>query len=236
MNNNYAGRWRLFRLTLLLIAPTIAGCGNFQLASDIRQPGKSAEQMNLDILLCKDQSNLATNTVGWQVGQFVAGATLVGIPVALDMEKQKKREVFAQCMTAKGYALTPATDGATAPGNRVTATKIGGNTSTSENISASPIPTKITPTPPAPPPTAAAVAPVPAAQVSAPSVPMSASIPSVNVSAGPNNASGVNPASAAVSTQRDEIAQLEKLKVLREKNLITEVEFNEKRKAILDRL
>ena len=206
-------------LTPGLAGIILAGCGTFQLASNIRQDGKSPEQINLDILLCKDQANLATNTAGWQAGQFVAGATLVGIPIALQMEKDKKREVFSQCMTARGYSFDQAKENGPQPGNRVTATKIGGNNSVIDNAPAAlPFPkADLISTPP------------PTQRV--PNTNNSASVvPAVQTSNPPATDSSVP------LSQKDEVVQLEKLKTLREKGLITDGEYNDKRKAILDKL
>jgi hypothetical protein len=33
--------------------------------------------------------------------------TIVGVPLAYELEKSKQREVFVSCMTARGYAVRP---------------------------------------------------------------------------------------------------------------------------------
>ena len=44
-------------------------------------------------------------------GRFLLGLTIVGAPVAFEMEKSKQREVFTNCMQERGYAITPAKNG-----------------------------------------------------------------------------------------------------------------------------
>jgi hypothetical protein len=100
------------RVSILVVATVaLAGCGTYQLAGSIQAIGKSAEQQQLDTLTCKDQARLAANTADRQVGAFLLGMTIVGTPVAFELEKAKQREVFASCMTARGYAVTPPSDG-----------------------------------------------------------------------------------------------------------------------------
>lgn len=84
----------------------LAGCGTFILGNVHPQAGKTAEQQQLDTLACKDQANLAVNSAGRQAGDFLLGFTIVGAPVAYEMDKAKQREVFADCMHGKGYAVT----------------------------------------------------------------------------------------------------------------------------------
>jgi hypothetical protein len=91
---------------LLLLACSITGCGTFTLGNVRPQAGKSAEQQQLDTLTCKDQANLAANSAGRQTGDFLLGLTIVGAPVAYEMDKAKQRQVFADCMHARGYVVT----------------------------------------------------------------------------------------------------------------------------------
>lgn len=94
--------------------PILSGCGTFNLGNVRAQSGKTAEQQQLDTLTCKDQANLAANSAGRQTGDFLLGLTIVGTPVAIEREKAKEREVFAECMTKLGYVVTPA-DGSAPP-------------------------------------------------------------------------------------------------------------------------
>jgi hypothetical protein len=112
---------RFAQRVLLLLPPImlIASCGTFTLGNVRPQAGKTAEQQQLDTLTCKDQANLAVNSAGRQTGDFLLGMTIVGAPVAYEMDKAKQRQVFADCMQARGYVVTPA-DGA-APTNSASA-------------------------------------------------------------------------------------------------------------------
>ena len=184
-------------LSLILVALLLTGCGTFQLASGIYPPpGKSSDQQQTDILVCKDQAKNEANTAGRQAGAFLLGMTLVGAPVAYELEKSKQREVFSECMTARGYRITPTTD---APNSAKAAPPpVQQATSVRETAAK------------------------PAAPVAEPKVvpPAPASTVATNVAA----------------PSRDDAAQLEKLKDLRDRGLITEEEYNAKRKVILDRL
>jgi hypothetical protein len=91
---------------LLLFACSIGGCGAFTLGNVRPQTGKSSEQQQLDTLTCKDQASLAANSAGRQTGDFLLGLTIVGAPVAYEMDKAKQRQVFADCMQARGYVVT----------------------------------------------------------------------------------------------------------------------------------
>lgn len=101
-------------LPALLLVCGIAGCGTFNLGNVRPQAGRTAEQQQLDTLTCKDQASLAANSAGRQTGDFLLGLTIVGAPVAYEMDKAKQRQVFADCMQARGYMVTLA-DGSSAP-------------------------------------------------------------------------------------------------------------------------
>lgn len=176
-------------VSLIVVPLLLTGCGTFQLASGIYPPvGKSPNQQQTDTLVCKDRAKLEANTAGRQTGAFLLGMTLVGAPVAFELEKTKQREVFSECMTALGYRIVPATD---APNNAK--------------------PTQ---------------------------QPVQLASPAREITTQPNTQATeqqtTTPASSASS--RDEATQLEKLKDLRNRDLISEEEYNAKRKAILDKL
>ncbi len=102
---------------LVLLACGVTACGTFNLGIVRPQAGKTSEQQQLDTLTCKDQANLAANTTGRQTGDFLLGMTIIGAPVAFEREKAKERAVFADCMQARGYVVTPA-DGSSPPDPR----------------------------------------------------------------------------------------------------------------------
>ena len=102
-------------ILVLLLAFGVAACGTYTLGNVHPQSGKTTDQQQLDTLTCKDQANLAANTAGRQTGDFLLGLTIVGAPVAFEREKAKEREVFADCMTARGYVVTPADGAASTP-------------------------------------------------------------------------------------------------------------------------
>jgi hypothetical protein len=88
--------------------PLMTACGTYTLGIVHPQSQKTAQQQQLDTLTCKDQANLVANSAGRQTADFFLGMTIIGAPVAFEREKAKEREVFSECMTAKGYNVTPA--------------------------------------------------------------------------------------------------------------------------------
>jgi len=105
---------------LALLMCSIAACGTFNLGNVRPESGKSAEQQQLDTLTCKDQASLAVNSAGRQTGDFLLGLTIVGAPVAYEMDKAEQRQVFADCMHARGYVVTAA-DGSSIPARTMAA-------------------------------------------------------------------------------------------------------------------
>ena len=206
-------------LTLGAVGLLCAGCGTFQLASAVYPPaGNSPEQQQLDNLTCKDQAKLEANSPGRQVGAFLLGFTIVGAPLAYEMERSTQRDVYKTCMESRGYGIVAANDGAAS--NRSTPT---GSAALDRPSGAN---ARTTP-PPAPP---AVVAPPPVSQVviSAPAAAPAAVVAPVQAAAAATTQSPTG--------QRDEAVQLQKLKELRDRGLISEEEYARKRKEILDRL
>jgi hypothetical protein len=103
------------KMLVLLAACGVAACGTFKLGIVHPQAGKTADQQQLDTLTCKDQAELAVNSAGHQTGDFLMGLTIVGAPVAYEMDKKKERQVFAECMKGRGYVVTPPDGSAPAP-------------------------------------------------------------------------------------------------------------------------
>jgi hypothetical protein len=91
---------------MALLMCSIAACGTFNLGNVRPQSGRTAEQQQLDTFTCKDQASLAVNSAGRPTGDFLLGMTIVGVPVAYEMDKAKQRQVFADCMQARGYMVT----------------------------------------------------------------------------------------------------------------------------------
>jgi len=98
----------------IFVLITLTGCGTFNLGYVKPQAGKTPDQQMLDTLTCKDQARLATETAGKQVGDFLLGMTIIGVPMAYELDKKNKREFFKECMNTKGYEVIPADDDPTA--------------------------------------------------------------------------------------------------------------------------
>jgi hypothetical protein len=63
----------------------------------------------MNILYCKDRAKTEASTDARVAGSFIAGLTVVGAPIAIAEERRKQREVFAQCMSERGYTVVPPT-------------------------------------------------------------------------------------------------------------------------------
>ncbi len=185
------------RVVPIIGALFLAGCGTFPLAGKITPPsGKGQDQQQLDLLACKDQAHLAANTAGRQAGNFLLGMTIVGAPVAYELDKSKQREVFAACMSQRGYEIAPVDANAGVSNPQPYVAPLG-NVRANEAI-----------------------------QVKAPVQPMIEQAASAAVA----------PAVTSATTVKDEAVQLQKIKDLRDKGLISEAEYAKKRQEILDRL
>ena len=174
-----------------------SGCGTYPLGRAFPQNGETQDQVRLAVLDCQDRAKNEANSDGRVAAAFIAGLTIVGAPIAIAEERRKTREVWHDCMKAKGYRVEAPDD---APTAKYVPAGPGKSYETSPPITKSAVP-ESTPTPPAraaTPAVAAAIAPTP--------------------------------------TPKNVTLQLEKLQELRSKGLITEVEFQDKRKAILDSL
>ena len=97
-------------LLLVLLCVSLTACGTFQLGYVQPQPGKTADQQQLDTLSCKDQAKLAANSADRQAAYFLMGATWILAPAAFEWEKTTQREVFKECMEKRGYTVTPPSD------------------------------------------------------------------------------------------------------------------------------
>jgi len=152
----------IFLLPLFLVA-----CGgSFPLAGGIDAPyGKTADQQQNDILYCKDQAHNEAGSNGQQAKAFLMGLTIIGAPIAIEQDKSLQREVFARCMTAKGYAIAPVQAKKAEPLQQIQPTQ-----------------------------------------------------------------------AIASDSKQDDAAQLEKIKNLRDRGLITSEEYDQKRKVILDKM
>lgn len=98
---------RYLKILPLLLA---TACTQFSLGFVQPQPGKSTAQMQFDMAVCKNEAFNAAGTPDKQAGAFLLGLTLVGAPVAYEMDKATQRSVFRSCMLGLGYVVTPASE------------------------------------------------------------------------------------------------------------------------------
>lgn len=92
-------------ISIAIAIVSITGCGSFPLGTAYAPPGVTQHQLDFDILSCKDRAHHEANTSERQIGSFLAGMTLVGVPIAIEAEKAKQREIYKQCMEARGYRI-----------------------------------------------------------------------------------------------------------------------------------
>jgi len=96
------------RVKLLAVLPVLllAGCATFPLGTVHAQAGRTADEQQLDILVCKDQAHTKASGAGPQVTGFLLSATLIGAPLGVKMDQQIQRSEFKSCMAAKGYTVS----------------------------------------------------------------------------------------------------------------------------------
>jgi uncharacterized lipoprotein YajG len=95
------------KIALLAAITILAGCGSFPLGMAYAPPGVPKAQLEMDVLVCQDRAKNEANTNERQVGNFLAGMTIIGAPIAMEAEKAKQREVFKVCMENRGYRVEP---------------------------------------------------------------------------------------------------------------------------------
>ena len=95
------------RLNTIALCAALAGCGTYPLGIVHSTSGQADSQRAVDILLCKDEARLGTNTDARVAGSFLAGLTIIGAPIAIAADRARERELFAQCLAAKGYTVEP---------------------------------------------------------------------------------------------------------------------------------
>ncbi|HEY1898628.1 MAG TPA: hypothetical protein VGG49_02435 [Steroidobacteraceae bacterium] len=92
------------RYAIIVVAILTSGCA-FTLGRVQPQGGKTADQQQLDTLVCKDQARVADSGPGVAATGFLLGLTIVGTPLAFSMDRNIQRQEFQKCMAIKGYAV-----------------------------------------------------------------------------------------------------------------------------------
>jgi uncharacterized lipoprotein YajG len=93
------------RKTLILVTVLLAGCGSYPLGTSYPQQGQAQAQIEQDILVCKDRAAVADGSSERLAQAAIAGVLPGGLPVAIIESRRYQREVFTQCMTARGYRV-----------------------------------------------------------------------------------------------------------------------------------
>lgn len=92
---------------ILLTVVLLSGCGSFPLGNYQGLQGQTRSQADQDLLFCEHWSKNETDTSTRVAASFVAGMTIVGAPIAIHSARERQRELWRQCMTDRGYAVTP---------------------------------------------------------------------------------------------------------------------------------
>jgi hypothetical protein len=91
------------RTLVLMGALAVSGC-TFPLGWADAQQGQTQEKTKADVAECRE---FAQNKVdGAWAGQFLLGATIVGAPAGYEWEKNHKRDLYADCLSQRGYKVT----------------------------------------------------------------------------------------------------------------------------------
>jgi hypothetical protein len=89
----------------VILCVLLAGCAPFVLGKYTPLSGQTRDQAKADSYMCGEKAKVETETPERIAGSFAAGLTIIGAPVAMDLNRQKAREVYADCMTALGYKV-----------------------------------------------------------------------------------------------------------------------------------
>ena len=97
------------RSTIAVLAATVicSGCGSFPLGTAFPERSQSKDETRLAVLECQDRAKNEANSDARVAGAFIAGLTIIGAPIAIAEERRKTREVWQDCMLAKGYRVVP---------------------------------------------------------------------------------------------------------------------------------
>lgn len=97
------------RSTIAVLAATVicSGCGSYPLGTAFPERNQSKDEIRLATLECKDRAKIEANSDARVASSFFAGLTIVGAPIAIAEERRKTREVWQDCMLAKGYRVVP---------------------------------------------------------------------------------------------------------------------------------
>lgn len=91
---------------LFLLPLALSGCATqFILGTSYPAQGQTREQTIADIESCKVIAYQVANTPTEFAKTYLRSLTLIGVPGALQNEKDNQRRVFSKCMTERGYRV-----------------------------------------------------------------------------------------------------------------------------------
>lgn len=90
----------------LLLCCLLSGCA-FSLGNVQPQPNKTQAEEDLAELTCKDRAKTSASDGTHVTEEAALGATIVGLPAAIAIDHSAQRKVFAECMAARGFTVTP---------------------------------------------------------------------------------------------------------------------------------
>jgi hypothetical protein len=119
MHKNYSKQ--LVMTSVIFSVLLMSGCGTFDLGMVYPVSGQSAAQRDGDMAICKVKAYEAANSKERQAGNFIAGLTIIGTPVAIEEDKKLQRRIFKECLEEKGYVVEPPKEKQVAAGANTTA-------------------------------------------------------------------------------------------------------------------
>src|ERR1700685_3734265 len=97
------------RIITVFAALILTGCGTYQLAGGVTSPpGTTQQQLLATVAFCREQVAAADNSPTRNQADYMAGLTLVLIPVQLAADRVDDRRIFADCMMMGGYGVAAA--------------------------------------------------------------------------------------------------------------------------------
>lgn len=91
--------------TALVLCVALTGCGSYSLGVVSPMAGQLQQQTEHETLFCKDKAKNEVNTSARHAAAFVAGATIIGVPLVAASERISVRKAFSACMAERGYTV-----------------------------------------------------------------------------------------------------------------------------------
>jgi len=101
---------RLAFAAAVALAIALAGCASTSKYRFENPQGKSADQVKVDTLICKDEANSRPDIAQSGFWSEVLAATIIGAPIAFNMASNADdawQLAYAACLGKRGYTVVP---------------------------------------------------------------------------------------------------------------------------------